>query len=90
MSNTTPFLISREDAAQLLGGISLRHLDRLCARGDLTKRRVGGRAMIVHATLAAYADPAADSAVTSEPEFPLPPFQPSAVGAISSEDERAA
>jgi hypothetical protein len=76
MSNITPLLISREEAAKLLGGISLRHLDRLCAKGELTKRRVGARAMIVHTSVASYIEPAPAVALVSQFEFPLPEQDP--------------
>lgn len=41
-------LLSRREAAQLLGGICTRTLDRLIATKQLPARRVGRRVLISH------------------------------------------
>jgi hypothetical protein len=47
----TPLLVSKRQAAFVLGGISLRSVGYLIANGRLKTRRIGGRTMIHYAEL---------------------------------------
>ena len=49
-----PILVSRKDAAALLG-LSLRSIDNLLARGQLAARKIGRRTLILRAALERFA-----------------------------------
>jgi excisionase family DNA binding protein len=53
--STESYLVGRREAARLLG-CSTKTIDRLCARGELRKVPIGGRAMIERASITAYVD----------------------------------
>lgn len=48
-------LLSRHEAARLLG-ISLRTLDHLIQRGEITTRRIGKRVLIARSALESFAE----------------------------------
>lgn len=49
-----PILVSRKDAAALLG-LSIRSIDNLLARGQLAARKIGRRTLILRAALERFA-----------------------------------
>ncbi len=49
-----PLLLSKADAAQLLGGVSVRTVDRLVESGELTLVEIRGASLIRRADLDAY------------------------------------
>jgi hypothetical protein len=59
---SAPKLLSRQDAAAALGGVSVRTVDRLRADGSLESVRVRGRAMISAGSLERFLGLAGDDA----------------------------
>lgn len=67
--NTAPLLVSKRDAATLLG-LCLRSIDNLIAMKQLQCRRIGRRVLIPYAALVAFArrDHPPEAAIVTEHE----------------------
>jgi excisionase family DNA binding protein len=51
-----PLLVPKKEAARILGGVSLRSVDRLIADGHLPAVTVGGRVLVRRSDLEAFVD----------------------------------
>jgi hypothetical protein len=70
MSQVVKIFVSRVEAAEMLG-LSVRTIDRLCVRGLLKKAGSGGRALIVAASIGAYAEQLIAGVGEQEREAPI-------------------
>jgi len=50
-SQLMPFVVGKQEAAVLLGGVCVRTIENLIARGDLKPWRLGGRTMVTMASI---------------------------------------